>query len=176
MGFAGRPNGVRESLRRSNILFSRTGRYALQAMSCMAKHPLGYPLKIEEVSWAGQIPSAYLAKIFQGLVRVGLLTSRRGPRGGYVLKKDPSTVSLLDIINATDSMEHSPLTHCVVGLGRCQNTNPCNFHTLWTQTTRKIKERLEKTSLKEFSGATTPFRSGAKTRRILSPQIRGIFH
>lgn len=82
-------------------MFSQTIEYALRAVYCLGQTP-GDAKTNRQVAEAMKIPPSYLAKIMQGLVKAGIVKSRRGVRGGFLLAKDPEGVSLLDVITAID--------------------------------------------------------------------------
>jgi Rrf2 family protein len=66
----------------------------------VAYHGGGQPTQIKDIARRQNISQRYLEQIFNKLLKAGLLKSRRGPRGGYMLAKDPSEISIGDIINA----------------------------------------------------------------------------
>jgi len=63
---------------------------------------------IDEVSRTERIPKSFLAKIFQSLVKAGLVRSIRGAGGGFALVKDPAQVSILEIIEAIEGKNRFP--------------------------------------------------------------------
>ena len=77
-----------------------TSRYGVRALFDVSYHGGGEPTQIKDISRRQKISQRYLEQIFNKLLKAGLLKSRRGPRGGYMLAKDPSEVSVGDIIQA----------------------------------------------------------------------------
>ncbi len=77
-----------------------TSRYGVRALFDVAYHGGGQPTQIKDIARRQNISQRYLEQIFNKLLKAGLLKSRRGPRGGYMLAKDPSEISIGDIINA----------------------------------------------------------------------------
>jgi Rrf2 family protein len=147
----------------------------MKALAIMAKQPSNDPMDIRTISKAAGIPPAYIAKIFQGLVRVGVVTSQRGPKGGYVLKKDPASITLLDVVNATDDVKNSPLSNCIMGLDRCEDENACMLHDIWIQSARRMKAKLQRSTVKDLAPLTQQLRPFKESRRILSRKIRAVF-
>lgn len=84
-------------------MLSRSTEYALRAMACVAR--ADRRISVGEIAVATQVPSRYLAKVMQGLGRAGLVNSTRGRTGGFVLARDPSEVSILEIVSAVDPIE-----------------------------------------------------------------------
>jgi Rrf2 family protein len=77
-----------------------TSRYGVRALFDVAYHGGGQPTQIKDISRRQKISQRYLEQIFNKLLKAGLLKSRRGPRGGYMLAREPSEISIGDIINA----------------------------------------------------------------------------
>jgi Rrf2 family protein len=84
------------------IRLSRRCRYAIAAVTYLAKHAGNDPLMAGALAEACDLPEAYLSKVLQRLVRAGVVTSRRGRQGGYVLRKPAARTTLLEIIEAME--------------------------------------------------------------------------
>ena len=103
---------------------------------------------MKDIAEAEHIPSPFLAKILQDLVRAGLLQSSVGRNGGFALKRSAKTVSLLEVktlIDGTNAFER-----CVLGLEQCSGDNPCSHHALWHGVRNHILEFLESTTLEDL--------------------------
>jgi Rrf2 family protein len=81
---------------------SRKAEYALRALLLIAKDPPEKVHQIQEVSERGNIPVKFLEQILLTLRNEGLLTSKRGVGGGYTLRKRPSEMVVLDVIEMLD--------------------------------------------------------------------------
>lgn len=81
---------------------STKSRYGLRAMFDIAYNCGPEPSQIQDISRRQQISPRYLEQIFQNLKRAGLLKSKRGPQGGYMLSRKPDEITVLDILNATE--------------------------------------------------------------------------
>jgi Rrf2 family protein len=84
------------------MLLSRQAGYAIEAVLQLARANTSRPLSSGELAAAGNMPVRYLLAILRKLVRGGILRSRRGASGGYVLAKAASAISLLDLIEGVD--------------------------------------------------------------------------
>ena len=82
-------------------MFSQTVEYALRAVYCLGRN-LDETKTNKQIADLMRIPSSYLAKIMQALVKAGIVRSRRGVNGGFLLAKDPEEQNLLDVIVAVD--------------------------------------------------------------------------
>jgi Rrf2 family protein len=81
---------------------SRSTGYGLLAAGYIAKKEKGGIVLSQTISKEYNIPLEYLLKILQQLVRANILRSKRGPRGGFVLSKTTSKITMLEIIEAVD--------------------------------------------------------------------------
>lgn len=81
---------------------SNKGRYGVRAIFDIAFHSGGKATQIKDISKRQAIPPRFLEQIFQDLKRAGLVTSKRGPRGGYALAMDPDDIRLGDIVRALE--------------------------------------------------------------------------
>ncbi|MGA2171895.1 MAG: Rrf2 family transcriptional regulator [Sedimentisphaerales bacterium] len=81
---------------------SRSTGYGLLAACYIAKNEKDGIVLSQTISKEYNIPLEYLLKILQQLVRANILRSKRGPRGGFVLARSISKISMLEIIEAVD--------------------------------------------------------------------------
>ena len=75
-------------------------RYGVRAMFDIAYHSDGVAAQAKDIARREDIPLRYLEQIFQDLKRSGLVESKRGPRGGYTLKREAKAINLADIVVA----------------------------------------------------------------------------
>lgn len=103
------------------------GRYAVTAMMDLALHARIANVRLAEIAKRQNISMAYLEQLFGNLRKAGLVSSVRGPKGGYRLAQAEQEISLADILIAAD--EQINLT-CGGG-STCSNEDPCLTHGLW---------------------------------------------
>jgi Rrf2 family protein len=118
------------------LRLSKKADYALMAMKHLALRPGGASSSAREIAEQYNIPIELMAKVLQRLVRKGLLSSQQGTRGGYQLARQPSGISVADVIQAIDG----PLTvtACSIHTERCGQFAKCNVRDpLW-----RIRERI----------------------------------
>jgi len=131
------------------MIYSNACAYAIRAMARLALlRPDGYIL-LDEICEGGDLPRHFVAKIFQDLVRNGLLTSAKGRGGGFALARKPAKVSLLDIVAVVDGTEW--LDACMVGMAQCDEKQPCAMHDHWQPLRQELKDFLERTTLADMS-------------------------
>ncbi len=80
----------------------RAAAYAVFATTHLAENGNGTPIQGRDIAECGGIPSGHLLKILQQLVRAQVLSSERGPAGGFVLRKPPHEISVLEIVEAIE--------------------------------------------------------------------------
>lgn len=80
----------------------RASAYAIFATAHLAEHQNGSPIQGRDIAEACGIPSGHLLKILQQLVRAQILSSERGPAGGFVLRKRADEITLLEVVEAID--------------------------------------------------------------------------
>ncbi len=80
--------------------------YAVRALFNMAYHARTVPSKIEEIARLEEVPPRFLEQIFQDLKRAGIVGSKRGPKGGYFLMKNPREVTLAQIVCVMEGETH----------------------------------------------------------------------
>lgn len=125
---------------------SQATAYALHATMYMVRHITELPVTNNTIAKAEGIPSGYLAKVFQQLVKAHLVRSIRGQRRGYVFAKPPEEISLLELFEVIEGrvlFEDCFLRHCECG-GTPQN---CYIYAQWVSATGKLRKLLAETSV-----------------------------
>lgn len=123
------------------------GRFAVTAMIDLALRQDKGPVTLAGISERQEISLSYLEQLFGKLRRHKLVSSVRGPGGGYCLAKGLEDVSVADIIRAVD--EPLDATNCG-GKRNCHDEHPCMTHMLWTSLNQKMYEYLSSVSLAEL--------------------------
>ena len=83
------------------MLAQRT-RYALRSLLYLAEEQGGAPIQLARIAQTQQVPPKYLELIMLDLKKAGLVRSIRGPRGGYVLARDPQSISFGDVVRTME--------------------------------------------------------------------------
>ena len=120
------------------------GRYAIIAMIDIALYTSNTPISLSEISKRQNISLSYLEQLFSKLKTKSLVKSVRGPGGGYKLDRNPSKITLFEIITAVD--ENMDQTQCG-GAMNCNNDKPCLTHYVWTDLTKQINDYMKGVSL-----------------------------
>jgi Rrf2 family iron-sulfur cluster assembly transcriptional regulator len=121
------------------------GRFAVTAMIDLALRQHEGPVTLAGISERQHISLSYLEQLFGKLRRSKLVSSVRGPGGGYTLARDMDAMSIADIIRAVDEVLDA--TSCG-GKGDCEGEQaPCMTHKLWSTLNTKMYEYLGSVSL-----------------------------
>jgi len=123
------------------------GRYAVTAMLDLALHGEEGPVSLAEISTRQEISLSYLEQLFSKLRKNGLVTSTRGPGGGYSVARDLSQVPVSAIIGAVN--ESVDATQCA-GKENCHSHGRCLTHDLWEGLSEQIEEFLSSVSLQDM--------------------------
>ena len=127
---------------------STKGRYAVMAMADLAGHAgQARPVALADIAERQEISLSYLEQLFAKLRRGGLVTSVRGPGGGYRLSRPSAEVRIADIIVAVD--EPIAATRCKTGSAKgCTKSGArCVTHDLWEELGQQIHVFLSSVSL-----------------------------
>ncbi len=146
------------------------GRFAVTAMLDLAISEAQYGVGFKPVTLAGiserqSISLSYLEQLFSRLRRQGLVSSVRGPGGGYKLAKNYADISVAEIINAVD--EQIDATQCG-GNENCRDEGRCMTHDLWATLNSKILDYLDGISLADMVASQN---SGQKV--LITPRACG---
>jgi Rrf2 family transcriptional regulator, iron-sulfur cluster assembly transcription factor len=120
------------------------GRYAVTAMLDLALNAKDKPITLADISQRQGISLSYLEQLFSRLRKDGLVSSARGPGGGYRLSRIADEISVAQVIQAVD--EKVSVTRCG-GKGDCQDGEACLTHKLWCSLSDQIHGFLNNISL-----------------------------
>ena len=120
------------------------GRYAVTAMLDLAIHEGTGPISLADISERQEISLSYLEQLFAKLRQQELVSSVRGPGGGYRLARSSGDINVAEIIDAVN--ECIDATSCN-GKGNCHKGDICLTHYLWDDLSRQIHNFLSGISL-----------------------------
>ena len=123
------------------------GRFAVTAMVDLAQRQNRGPVTLAAISERQHISLSYLEQLFGKLRRAALVSSVRGPGGGYNLAQPAGGITVADIVTAVD--EAMDATQCG-GKENCHDDKRCMTHDLWATLNEKMQEYLSSVSLADL--------------------------
>ena len=123
------------------------GRFAVTAMVDLAMRQSRGPVTLAAISERQHISLSYLEQLFGKLRRAKLVSSVRGPGGGYNLAQPAAGITVADIVSAVD--EAMDATQCG-GKENCHDDKRCMTHDLWATLNEKMQEYLSSVTLADL--------------------------
>ncbi len=132
-------------------MFSKACEYGIRSTILILLHSLhNTRISLSYIAQEIESPEAYTAKILQTLVKSNLISSVKGPHGGFEI--DPrhiDTILLHDIVRAIDGDQL--MTQCCMGLPSCSDENPCPAHSKYKPVKTHLKNMLMNTTVYEMA-------------------------
>lgn len=137
-------------------MISQKAKYALRALVALCKVPAGEFVMISEISRAQAIPKKFLEQILLELKRAGIVMSRRGRLGGYVLLRAPEQVTFGEVLRLIDG-PIAPLP-CLSKIAYrkcvdCADEATCEIRHVFARVTIATREVLDQTTLADAVAA-----------------------
>jgi len=166
------------------MIQSTATKYAIRAVCHLAHFDPGTRVQAQEISEELSIPQAFLSKILQDLTKKGLLSSTKGPNGGFELNCSPTQTSLYTLVQAVEGPR--PEGDCLLGLSLCAEESKCPIHDTGKEICESFRDSMKGISLMDVVeadrekrqalestlgvGATTPA-SGIRADRKLGSTV-----
>lgn len=131
-----------------NMKLSTKVRYGVRAIFDLAYHCGGDTGQVKDIAVRQNISPRYLEQIFHRLKKAGIVRSERGPKGGYVLVKKSSEITLADIYKATEGA--FSLVPCKKKNKKCDNIEDCVANPVWDRLTSNIEELFKSVTIEEL--------------------------
>jgi Rrf2 family iron-sulfur cluster assembly transcriptional regulator len=139
--------------------FNRAVEYGIEGLTVLARRGRERTTMLRDVSKATSISETFLSKIFQKLVRSGLVRSRRGFRGGFLLARPASQITLREVIEALQGPISFPRRPEGAGDGTRTGTAGGYLHQVLERAQARVRAALEETTVADL------VRSGFPTSR-----------
>ena len=133
------------------MIFSGATEYAIRAASELAALDPDGPILLDDLVRGTGLPRDFVAKIFQKLVRGGVLRSAKGRGGGFSFARPTHEVTLMEVVQAIEGPQ--VFDRCVVGLDRCNDQVPCPQHDLYKPIRQRLKDYLTTTTMADLASS-----------------------
>src|SRR5512143_1736177 len=130
------------------LRLSTKGQYGVRAMYEIARGYSKGPITIKEISERQDVSVAYLEQILNTLRKAGIITSVKGPGGGYILKQEPDKISIGAILRELEGPV--AITSCLDPREGCMRVEGCVTHLLWKALGENIGAFLDKMTLQDL--------------------------
>jgi len=131
-------------------MFSKACKYAINAMIYISTLPQGNErVGLKDISQAINSPEAFTAKILQILVRENLLSSIKGPNGGFEIQEQARKTQLYRIVQLIDGDQI--FTGCALGLEKCSESHPCAVHNKFKAIREHLSGMMMTTTLQDMA-------------------------
>lgn len=134
-------------------MLSNTCKYAIRSLIYLANYSTPtQKIGIKKISEDLQIPSPFLGKILQSLAREKVLSSTKGPHGGFALGRKPEEISLFDIVVHVDGEDY--FNNCIIRLEPCscfaEEITTCPVHKRFSNIRNDLIDFYQNTSLADI--------------------------
>lgn len=134
---------------------SAKGDYACRALLELALNfESGRPIHIKEIAENQGIPGKYLVQILVVLKGAGLVRSRRGANGGYLLSKPPSEITLGEVVRIVDGPFLPLKCSSEDSSASCERISACGFHPVWERVRGAIADIVDSLTYEDICRET----------------------
>jgi Rrf2 family protein len=146
---------MRNTISAEVMMLSTTADHALRAVLVLARSEGRGFMRADEIAAATGAPSNYMAKTLNALAKAGVVTSERGPAGGFALAVEPPRLTLARIIDLFDTPRAQ--SRCMLGNVPCNPHHPCAAHHCWTAINEARRAPLIATTIADLlAGVPVP--------------------
>ena len=127
---------------------STKGRYGLRILLDLAIHQNKGPVNLGDISQRQGISEKYLWQVINLAKASGLISSTRGPKGGYTVAKPADQITILEIITALEGP--IILVDCLDKAESCERNASCVTRDVWAQIERSMKKAMSSITLQDL--------------------------
>ena len=131
-------------------MFSKACQYALRSVLLLAtEYDQDTKVGVKEISERLNIPKHFLGKVLQALAKGNVISSVKGPGGGFYLSESDRSNSLFSIVECIEG--HDTLYQCILGREICADEKPCPFHFQVIALREGFYYQLKKSTIEQFA-------------------------
>ena len=130
-------------------MLSNACKYAIRSILYLAMHTNEqHKVGVKKIAEELESPQPFLAKLLQQLNKGKLVSSAKGPNGGFYLSKSDKEKTVWDIIKNIDGT--SKFDDCFLGLSKCSDENPCPVHFIVSPFKQKLLENFRDKTISQY--------------------------
>lgn len=131
-------------------MISHSSKYAIKAVLFLAINSSEEKkIMVKDIAEPINVPQAYIAKLLQELAKQKLISSTRGPKGGFFLSDLDKNRSVMDIVAVIEGERN--LNACLLSLEKCNKNNPCPVHHLINPSRSVLMKNLKQKTINELA-------------------------
>ncbi len=134
---------------------TRAAEYAIRCMLYLSQQGQGVLTSRQEIAQQADIPTHFLAKIAQDLAKAGLIEIRQGARGGFILRKNPTTITLLEVVETM--IGEISLNDCIARPAGCKVSYHCAVHRVWLDARDQLRDTLRQVNFEQLTADASCF-------------------
>jgi Rrf2 family protein len=127
------------------LRLSPAAELGVRAALVLTEHYGKGPVTLSQIGEVSELSGEYLSKVLAMLSRANVVNSVRGKHGGYVLAADPSTINLLQVVEAIEGP--TALNLCQFDPPRCENVKDCKVQKIWHELQETFNAKLKSMTL-----------------------------
>lgn len=129
-------------------MVSQSCKYALRAASYLASQQLRKPVNVQQIAKGIDAPMAFTGKLLQALQKQGIVSSLKGPYGGFFVNEEQLAFPIIAIVKAIDG--EGIFYECGFGLKNCSDAKPCPLHEKYAVLRNEMKKTFSETLLRDL--------------------------
>jgi Rrf2 family protein len=137
------------------MFLSKSFGYALRGVLYVAlKNKEERNVQLQEIAEKLKVPRHFLAKIMKRMVQEKILSSAKGPNGGFFMSEKTLQTKLIQLVKITDGTDQ--FNSCVLSLKKCNSKNPCPLHFQMLNLRNKMLEEFSAKSINDLLDKNNP--------------------
>ena len=130
---------------------STRSRYGVRAIFDIAFYSRGLKTQVKRISEREKISPRYLEQIFQKFKKAGIVAGKRGPSGGYFLKRDPAEITVGEIIRVTEGyLIPVPCEGSGKSNQACTRAGECVAQIIWKEAGNRLNEYFDSITIEHL--------------------------
>ena len=136
-------------------MFSKSFGYALRGILYIALlQGKRRNVQVDEIAQQLSLPQHFMSKILKNLVKHNILSSSKGPNGGFHINEFTLNTPLLRIVEVTEGL--GLINNCALRMQECNLQNPCPLHYKMERIKNTLKKELRETTVKDLANTNHP--------------------